>query len=324
MNAIVASTETLPADLFNGFDFEVARAAAMQGNPEGVAKWEQHNAANDKSGIKGLMTGRSDTFVVSFFDLHIEADWNSRDLSNPENLAHIEWLSHNIPENGQKEAIEVRVEGNKLWVRDGHCRYFGMALAMKRDGWKCEGVKVVTTERGSDKTDHVLSQILRNSGKRLSPIETAVAYQKLIRLGMTAEKVALKVTKSVAAVNASLTLLEADPEVKALVVAGKVSATEAAQVVKEHGPTEATRIITESLTKVQEAVKAEGGDVTKAKVTRKSLNAVQGKLSPAKQVQAIRSGFKAARIESRDVETNEVTIKMSGDEWDKFRAFLDL
>jgi ParB-like chromosome segregation protein Spo0J len=318
MNAIVASPiVTSVPTLFNGFSFETARNAAAEANPELLAKWEQHAASATQKGIKGKMIGRSDTFVVSIFDLEIENGWNSRDMENAENLAHIEWLGENIAENGILEPLEVRFENDKLWIVDGHCRFFGAILAMTKYGAKIEGVKVTTVAKGSDKADRYLQQVLRNSGKRLERIETAIVYKKLLACGLTVQMIAKRVTKSVASIEGDLLLLTADPQVKALVNSGRIAPTEVSNLLRQHSAEKVTEIVTEAVAKEEAKVEAEGGDVSKVRVTRKKLDAAQGRMSEKKAIAEMR------KVVSQPLSTNGPKKQVDQAVWDRLMELLD-
>lgn len=296
-------------EILGNFNFQAARNAAAQAAPDLVQAWEKHTAEATKGGIKGMMTGRRDTFIVSLFDLHIEEGWNLRIMEDAENIAHIEWLAESIAENGIREPLEVIMRDNKLYIDDGHCRYFGAVLAITKYGTKLEGVRVTLVEKGADKVDRLLTQILRNTGKRPSNLEVGGNFKKLIRLGLTEKDIARRVSMSEAYVSGVLKLQEADPEAKLLITTGKVAQTEAFKVVREVGADRATEVLAEAV--------AEAEKEGKTKATAKHINRVMGRTSPAKRIESARKLIERAR----ETEGGE-TISVNREVWDEMVRLL--
>lgn len=303
MNAVaLLASASLPVIL----DFQAARDAAAKAKPELLAKAEDRAAAGKKQGgIKDIAVGRSDEFRVSFFDLHIKPDWNSRDLDNPENIAHIEWLGENIAENGVLDALEVVFEDGKLWIVDGHCRYFGTARAINVHGASIESLPVKTVPKGANEIDRLLSQELRNSGKQLAPLERSRLYVKLLKLGVSEADIARRVSKSVTYVNQLLTLASAPVEVQNLVQTGAVSATLAIQTVKASGSeAEAVKALKDG---VADAA-AKGKTKATAKNVERAKGTVKAKPSTADRdaLDVIRDAFQNAEREPGSDKTSVV------------------
>jgi hypothetical protein len=314
---VVTSGVVVP---FNGLDFQTARAAALAAHPEmETALKTKTQAAMEKLaakgktkttlGIKDVEEGRHDIFKINFLLLEVEQGWNSRDLTNPDNIEHIEWLSRNIPENGQIDPIEVRNVGGRYIIRDGHCRYFGMALAISR-GWKCESVKVVTVAQGKNDLDDILQQQLRNSGKRLSPIEAAVNLQKALATGASIELIGKKLSKDVQVLKAQLRLLEANHATQQQVHQGTVAATLVSEAVRDHGPAEAAKLVDAAI----EDAKAGG----KTKATKVNFLRVQGRVSPKKALGEIRNAIR--NFEAGEAPADAETVSVPREIWDSLVA----
>lgn len=318
MHEVVNSGLTVP---FNGLDFQTARREIIAASPRlqeelqtrtqaKMAKLAEAGRKKNALSIKEIEQGRSDIFRINPLHLEIEEGWNSRDLNNPDNIEHIEWLSRNIPEVGQIDPIEVQFVGGKFIIRDGHCRYFGIALAISR-GWECETVKVVTVERGKNDLDHILQQQLRNSGKRLSPMEVAVNLQKALATGASIEMIAKKLSRTKPYLDRYLSLLEADTATQTLVNTGLVSATLVSNAVREHGAQEAGKLVEAAV----EQAKTEG----KERVTKGSLLKVQGKMTPIKALTAINVAIDL--IEQAETESGDQgeKVEISREQWEMLK-----
>jgi ParB-like chromosome segregation protein Spo0J len=184
--------------------------------------------------IKKLASGRSDLFRINPFLLNIEDGLNSRDLSAPENAAHVEALAASIAEVGVQEPLRIFNRDNKWWVSNGHCRLAGVFKAIER-GAEIIDVPVIPEGRYASAADHVFRQLVSNSGKPLSSLEQAHVFKRLLGFGWTEKDIATKTGQSVVNVVRLLELSAAPESVKAMVASGEVSATVAHQVVKQHG-----------------------------------------------------------------------------------------
>jgi len=94
-------------------------------------------------------------------------------------------------------------------------------------------VPVIAFE-GND-ADRVARIISSQENEKLSPLELAEGYKRLRAFGWAPEQIAKKVGKTRQHVEQVLTVGNANTDVQSLVAAGHVSATTAAQVVREHG-----------------------------------------------------------------------------------------
>ena len=63
--------------------------------------------------------------ALLYFDprtLKIKPGLNVRDLTTPDNRAHVEWLAESIAESGVRTPLEIFSEGDDIFVANGHCR----------------------------------------------------------------------------------------------------------------------------------------------------------------------------------------------------------
>lgn len=201
-------------------------------------------AKSFKQMIKDGKVRRADAMKVQLEDLHEEPGFNLR--TEGESLeASISALAEFIAAGGQIPPLEVRprIEGG-VWVVDGHRRRRALlkldaAGRLPRTPNKVNPkileawVSVIAFE-GSD-ADRVVRIITSQENEKLSPLELAEGYKRLRAFGWSVEQIATKVAKTRQHVEQVLTVGNANTDVQSLVASGHVSATTAAQVVREHG-----------------------------------------------------------------------------------------
>lgn len=192
-----------------------------------------------KTGIKDLALGRSDIYRVSPNDLHIKEGWNGRNDNDPENKLHIERLAESIAEIGIKESLTVYQDDGKLYVSNGHCRLAAVRLAIGR-GAEIKSVPVQTEERYSSEADRVFSQIVRNSGKPLAPIEQGRVFKRLLDFGWTIADISKRSGINTGWVRELLELQASAAEIQNMVSTGRISSTLAIQTLKSEGDRAAT------------------------------------------------------------------------------------
>lgn len=188
-----------------------------------------------KGGISDVAKGRSDQYRLSPHDLHIKEGWNAREENDPENIEHIDRMAQSIAVVGVKQTVTVYWENGKAFVSDGHCRRAAALKAIEEYGASPDlTVPVVTEERKSTEADRTFSQIVRNSGKPLSPLEQAAVFKRLVELGWTDTEIGKKAGLSRVHVTNLLALLDAPKAVSNLVRTGEVSSTLAINTLKEN------------------------------------------------------------------------------------------
>lgn len=184
-----------------------------------------------QSGIGKLAKGRGEYYQLAVADVHIKPDWNSRDFSTPENIEHVDTLAKSIMEIGQKTPIKVIYEDGKAFITDGESRYRAIKIAIER-GADIKIVKAILEDKYSNEADHLFTQIVGNSGKPFTPLETAHVYKRLIDYGWKEKEIAKKAGKTTVHVVESLKLLSAPAAITDLVKSGQVSATMAQQTIR--------------------------------------------------------------------------------------------
>lgn len=242
-------------------------------------------AKSFKQMIKDGELKRADAMKARLEDLHEEPGFNLR-VEGEELEESIDALAEFIFAGGQIPALEVRprAEGG-MWVVDGHRRrraYLKLDQAGRlprapgkenpevMKAW----VSIVAFD-GND-ADRVARVITSQEGKKLSALELADGYKRLLAFGWTLDQIAKKVGKTRQHVEQVMTLGNANTDVQQLVASGLVSATTAVQVVRQHG---------------EDAGKVLGGELQKAHATGKkkvTAGSMRGPTISRRKLDAIR------------------------------------
>lgn len=252
--------------------------------------------------IKDVSRGRTDVYKLAPADLYIKPDWNTRDITTPENVEHIKNLSRSIAEIGVKEPLKVVWEDNKAYITNGHCRFEAIKLAIK-NGAEIKSVPVLVEDRFANEADRIFTQIASNSGKPFTQLEQAKVFKKLLDLGWSQKDIAAKSGLSNGRVSQILELLTLPEPVKTMIAKGEVSASMAAQTVKAEGEQKAT----EKLTTAVATAKAEGKTRAMPKHT--------GERGPS-PMKVVKDAIEQAILEGRLDESEElVTISFTDEVW---------
>lgn len=231
---------------------------------------------------------RADAMKARYEDLYVEPGFNLRaeiesltgderqDAEDDE-----ESLFQHIMAGGQIPDLEVRPRADGgVWIVDGHRRHrnIGRAIAagaplQDKDGVVWINIKPFT---GND-ADRVARIITSQRNRKLSPLELATGYKRLIAFGWTVDQVAKTVGKTRQHVDQMLTLSSANSDVLKMVEAGTVAPATAVEMVRKHGEG-AGAVLTEELGKAQAQGKAKvtAGTMKGATVPRNLLDDMHG------------------------------------------------
>lgn len=264
-------------------------------------------AKSFKQMIKDGEVRRADAMKVQLEDLHEEPGFNLRTEGDALE-ASINALAEFIAAGGQIPPLEVRprAEGG-VWLVDGHRRRRAL-LKLDAEGRlprtpnkdrpeALEAWVPVIAFEGSD-ADRVARIITSQENEKLSPLELAEGYKRLRAFGWLVEQIATKVGKTRQHVEQVLTVGNANTDVQNLVAAGHVSATTAAQVVREHGDG-AGKVLGAELEKAQ----ASG----KKRVTAGSM---KGPSIPKPRLEAVHTASRnlIASLDSIDEDSRSLSI----------------
>ncbi len=211
------------------------------------------------SGIKAAAGGRSDLFRIDPRKLVIEEGWNCRDFTNPDNLEHIASLKISIAAKGVQEPLTARMDGDQIVITNGECRLRAVRELIA-DGVDVQLIPVQMEPRYASEVDHVESQIVRNSGKPLSPLEQSTVFIRLIALGRSEADLASVAGYTVERVRQIASLNTATEKTKKLVRTGRVSATMVQRSLERaKDPKAAEALIVKAVAKAKSDGKAKPG-----------------------------------------------------------------
>ena len=216
---------------------------------------ERTEADKPKRGIMDLAPRQGNLYAFDPRLLTVEEGWNQRLVTfSPENEEDLA-LARSIAEVGVKQPLTVYMKDGVPVLTDGHRRLAATLYAMDVLGAEVRSVPVQTETKYASEADRVLSQIVRNSGKPLAPIEKASVFAKLMDLGWSETEIAKKVGLSRQHVVDLLELRAAPRQLVERVESGEVSATLAVATMKSAGSAEqAAQVIGAAV----EKAKAEG------------------------------------------------------------------
>lgn len=217
--------------------------------------------------------GKRDFYPVDPRKLKIDPNYNVRDLTTPDELADLQELKESIKANGVRVPLEVRLDGEDIYVVAGHRRHAATMMAIK-EGAKIATVPCVPEPKGTNEIERTINLVVSNSGKPLSPLQTATVCKRLIDFGFDVPQIASRLGKSPSTVENYLSLNEAPHAVQQMVRSGEVSASTAAKVVRKEGATQATATLTKAKT-----VAAAAGKTT---VTESDVKEAKGEFNPTK------------------------------------------
>ncbi len=243
---------------------------------------------------------------VSWLDpriLKVKEGLNVRGVSDPEVVAHIEWLSESIAVEGVRKPLEVFSEGADVFVADGHCRLAATMMAIAA-GADIRSVPCIVEPRGVNDVVRKLNQIVSNSGKPLSVLEAGAAIAYAIAKGWSREDVAKKLGRSLSYVAQALEFQAADSGIHAHVRAGEISATTAAAVVREVGAVAAPAVVREAV----ESAKAAG----KKKATASTIKPLVARKAVPDNPQVVCLRAENVRVEKPSSLSQEMNVSICG------------
>jgi ParB/RepB/Spo0J family partition protein len=183
--------------------------------------------------LKDFSEGRSDLYRVDPRKLQIKDGWNSRDFSDPANIAHVEELAKSIAENGVREPLKVYVENDIPYITNGECRYRAVMLLLER-GVEIKSVPVMGEQGKTNEADRLFTQFISNSGKPFGPIENARLFKRLLDMGWQQQEIAKKTGFSGGRISQLLELLTLPVVLQKFIIEGKASASMVLNVFKKH------------------------------------------------------------------------------------------
>lgn len=263
-----------------------------------------------KAAMDTAAATKSDMYKVPIGNIHVIPGFNVR-ADTPDYREHISNLAKLILENGFRSdkplSGYVAAEGgqNVVYITDGHSRLEAAKLAIA-NGAAIEALPVVVSPKGTSKEDLIVGLVVSNTGRPLTPLETAEVCNRLVVCGWKESKIAAKLGFSARYVSDLLTLLSAPKALRDMVSNGTVSATLAIEEFTK-APEEAVANLKAGLAVVQ----AKGG----TKVTKKHVRTAAAGEAPPKPREALKKlmEFHWTTIGGReaDVKLLKQAIKMA-------------
>lgn len=203
------------------------------------------------TGLASIAEGHSDIHWIDPHNLNVRLQWNARDFNDPTNQAHIDQLSLSIAEIGVKEPLTVIWEDSKAWVVDGECRLRATLRAIEVHKAPIKTIPTKSEVRYASEADQLFGQVVRNSGKPFSQMESAKVFKRLLDLGWQQADIAKKAGLTPARISQILDLLAMPEPIKQMVTNGQVSASMAVATLKEHNPGKAVEVLKDAVAVAQ-------------------------------------------------------------------------
>jgi hypothetical protein len=180
-------------------------------------------------GIKKVTDYMLDPRAIS-----IKPGFNARDMVNMSRRTreHIDNLKGFIRAGDTMPPLEVRVEGDQIYVVEGHCRLvaFHELIAEGKE------ILLVAVRQFNGNDEDADIHVLNSSGQLLlTRLEQGRKCRDRVRLGWTVAQIAERVRKSPSYVEQNLMLANADSDVQRLLEAETVSAKVALAAIRKHG-----------------------------------------------------------------------------------------
>ena len=203
-------------------------------------------ALQDANGVKQEGVGTFKGYMMPPSHITVDPDFNPRDMTAPETVAHVEDIAAQIQARGfdLDRPLLGRSHGDKFVVTDGHCRFAAVQLLLAK-GEAIKAIPVRTEPAGTDPAER-LAFTLRAPGLPLTALAAAIAIKKLMGYGWTEDDVAKRQGRTVAWVKSCLDLAAAPQEIREAVREGVVSPSAAVALVREEGPETAVKVLADA------------------------------------------------------------------------------
>ena len=219
------------------------------------------NAIRSQEGI----VADSNTYKVQFNLIRANLDFNAR-----EQYEGIEELADNIAEIGLLTpllGIFVVVNGVSMFdLTDGFRRYKAIELLVSKG---IEVGEIPCRLKPMSIEDRLVSMFVTQDNKKLTDVEIANIFRRLVNLGFKPQDIKKKVSKSITYVNDMLLLSEQTTSVKDAVASKKASATAVIAAAKEIGPDATKKKVDESIANNEKFT------VEKAKDIKEEVNTIK-------------------------------------------------
>jgi ParB-like chromosome segregation protein Spo0J len=222
------------------------------------------NAIRSQEGI----VADSNTYKVQFNLIRANLNFNAR-----EQYEGIEELADNIAEIGLLTpllGIFVVVDGVSMFdLTDGFRRYKAIELLVSKG---VEVGEIPCRLKPMSIEDRLISMFVTQDNKKLTDVEIANIFRRLVNLGFKPQDIKKKVSKSITYVNDMLLLSEQTTSVKEAVASKKASATAVIAAAKEIGPDATKKKVDESIANNEKFTVEKAKDIKEEVNTIKRIN----------------------------------------------------
>ncbi len=221
--------------------------------------------AGNREVIRSVSTGRQDVYMIPLSIVRVREGFNDARKADPDYPAHIRELADSMKAQGwmrHKPLVGVIAEDGNAYPSDGHSRYEAALLA-NSEGAGIESIPFMPEQKGTNEEDRIFGLILNNNGKRLTPLGEALVIKQLIGRGVDEKEIERRTGFAPAKISGLLALIAAPKDVREMVATGRVAATTAIEVLRDHG-SKAVDVL-----KAGEATAVAAG---KTRVTKKHLS----------------------------------------------------
>lgn len=211
-----------------------------------------------------LALSRKNQISAPYDYLYVLPGFNLREKLNPKRIRRYADL---YKKGAKMPALVVFAKSGRFMVIDGHHRYEAIGLAIS-EGALIERVEII--EFDGSEADALIFMYDAADGERLTAIEKAKGYQRLLDQGLTLEEIAIARDQSQLQIKQMLMLWNAPEVIKDAVRANKVSATAVIHLLIEcqRNKTDPVEIIAASIEKAAAAGKTKAT----AKTFRETVN----------------------------------------------------
>ena len=194
---------------------------------------------NVKAAMREANASSRDLWYVDIGSIRILPNFNVR-TKNEGYRAHIRGIANSMKQEGwypdKPAAGYVALEGDEqvIYITDGHCRYDGAQIAIS-EGAEISKIPVVVSAKGTSMEDLTVALVKSNKGKELDPYETAIVCKRLSRFGWEPKQIAERLDYTEQYVEDLLSLMAAPKDIRDMVEAGEVSASNAIAAIRRYG-----------------------------------------------------------------------------------------
>lgn len=219
-------------------------------------------------------SGTREMLMVNPLRLKIVDGYNLRDMTDPENIAHVDELAISIAQMGVIDPIMIRFENGEPVVVHGECRTRGTWRAIEHYGAEVAAVPCMIEPKGTTEADRIARMGGGHDlGKKLTTLEKAKGVTRLSQLGWTRDNICRAYGLAATTNLDQLYEINALPDaLKQDIKEGFISANLAVQTVKELGEKEATKTLKEGV----KSAKAAGKKTAKAVATHINKSKASG------------------------------------------------